>query len=101
MNPKTADERERRCVEYLRTLNKGQLAEFKLTRLNRITNLRRTLLDLINRMVEERAEDLAAGMLMEKAPERPVLVLQPKPVSEERRRKLPVWVRAEAKALRR
>lgn len=102
MNPKTADERERRCVEYLRTLSKGQLAEFKLTRLNRLTNFRKTLMEVINAMIEARAEDLAAGMLIEKAPERPALVLQPKPVPlTERRRKMPVWVREEAKALRR
>ena len=100
--PNTADERERRFVQYMLTLNKGQLAEVKLRRLNRIANFRRQLMDLINEMIETRAEDLAAGMLMEKAPERSALILQPKPVPQtERKRRIPVWVREEAKALRR
>lgn len=104
MNPKTADERERRFVEYIRTLNKGQLGEVKLSRLNRIANFRRALMDLINQMIEARAEDLAAGMLALEAPERPpkVLVLNEKPVpAEERKRRMPVWVREGAKAVRR
>jgi hypothetical protein len=67
----TADERERRFVQYVLTLNKGQLAEVKLRRLNRIANFRKALMELINQMIETRAEDLAAGMLMEFAPERP------------------------------
>lgn len=99
--PNTADERERRFVEYIKTLNKGQLAEVKLARMNRIANFRKTLMEVINAMIEARAEDLAAGMLMEKAPERPALVLQPEPVpNEERKRKMPVWI-GKAKVARR
>jgi hypothetical protein len=101
--PNTADERERRFVEYIRTLNKGQLAEVKLRRLNRIANFRKSLMELVNQMIECRAEDLAAGMLMEKAEERPprILVLNDRPVPAERKRRMPVWVREEAKAARR
>lgn len=103
--PNTTDERERRFVQYMLTLNKGQLAEVKLRRLNRIANFRSRLMELLNEMIETRAEDLAAGMLMEYAPERP-----PKPAATqrvrkrrvplaERKRVRPVWVREESKAL--
>ncbi len=100
-NPKTADERERRFVQYVITLNKGQLAEVRLRRMNRIANFRKALMDLVNEMVEERAEDLAAAMLMEHAPERPMRG----PVAVEGRRLpgrkagMPQWVREESKAL--
>jgi len=70
-NPATADERERRIVEYLRSVHQGRIAEFKLTRLNKLANLRKRLKDLLDEIVETRAEDLAAGMLMEYAPPRP------------------------------
>jgi hypothetical protein len=68
---KTADERERRLVEYLRTLHKGQLREFRLTRLNRIANFRKHLMELLEEIIESRAQDLAASMLEISAPERP------------------------------
>lgn len=74
--PGTADERDRRMVEYLATLHKGRLAEFRLTRLNRIANFRKRLMQILEEMIETRAEELAAGMLMEYAP--------PKPAREER-----------------
>lgn len=98
--PNTADERERRFVQYIATLNKGQLAEVKLRRLNRVANLRKTLIDLINNMVEERAEDLAAGMLMEWAPERakPKKLKVVERLPELKRRK-PVWVANNSAAL--
>lgn len=99
-NPLTADERERRFVEYARTLNKGQLAEFKLTRLNRIANFRRQLMELVEEMIELRAEDIAAGMLMEKAEPRPERKELPAIQSRLRTRKLPPWL-AESKGLSR
>jgi hypothetical protein len=101
-NPKTADERERRFVQYVSTLNKGQLAEVRLRRMNRIANFRKALIDLINQIVEERAEDLAAAMLMEHAPERPKPL--PAPIERKRlpmrKRGLPPWIREEGTALR-
>lgn len=69
--PATADERERRTVEYLVSCHQGRLAEFKLTRLNKVANFRKRLMQLLDEMIESRAEDLAAGMLMEYAPPRP------------------------------
>jgi hypothetical protein len=89
--PLTADERERRTIEYLRSLHKGQLAEFKLTRLNKLANCRRMLRELIEEMIEMRAEDLAAGMLMEDAPKRPKR-LRSKVLAKQEGRKLPVWI---------
>jgi hypothetical protein len=101
-NPKTADERERRFVQYVSTLNKGQLAEVRLRRLNRIANFRKALMELVNEMVEARAEDLAAALFMEQAPDRP----KPLPAAIERKRVparkrvLPAWIREEGKALK-
>lgn len=89
-------------MQYMLTLNKGQLAEVRLRRINRIANFRKALMDLVNEMVEERAEDLAAAMLMEHAPDRPKAL----PVAIERKRSamrkraLPPWVREEGTALR-
>lgn len=91
-NPLTADERERRFVEYIRTLNKGQLGEVRLRRMNKIANFRKTLIDLMEQMIEARAEDLAAAMLTADAPERPKRKSR---VCEGRLvvvRKLPVWL---------
>jgi hypothetical protein len=103
--PCTADERERRCVEYLVTLHRGQLAEFKLTRLNRIANFRKRLMDLLEEMIETRAEDLAAGMLMEYAPPRPkkpeITVAKNRLPLPIRKRRTPVWVRESSSALSR
>jgi len=101
--PNTADERERRFVQYVLTLNKGQLAEFKLTRMNRIANFRRRLIDLLNEMIETRAEDLAAGMLMEHAPARPkrAKALETKVVKERLpllKRRIPPWIRGQRRA---
>lgn len=101
-SPLTADERERRMVEYLLTLNKGQLAEVKLRRLNRISNFRKRLMDLLNEMIEARAEDLAAGMLMEHAPARPVPEWKLKGEKQPmvRKRRMPPWVRKSADVAR-
>src|SRR4051812_35912215 len=96
--PLTADERERRFVQYMLTLNKGQLMESRLRRMNRIANFRRHLMELINEMIETRAEDLAAAMLMEYAPERPVPAWKQQAVAKgrlplpERKRRMPKWV---------
>lgn len=95
-NPLTADERERRFMQYMLTLNKGQLAEVKLRRLNRIANFRKQLMALINELIEERAEDLAAGMLMEYAPERPkrnLEIVADGRLPAVRRREMPKWLR--------
>lgn len=95
--PATADERERRMVEYLVTLHKGRLAEFKLTRLNKIANSRKKLMELLDEIIESRAEDLAAGMLMEYAPPRPQVVVMD--VTKDRfpigpkKSRMPVWLR--------
>ena len=99
--PNTADERERRFVQYLLTLNKGQIAELRLSRLNRIANFRKALMEIVNSLVETRAEDLAAAMMMEYAPERPkrVPVAIAKGRIGERRRTMPPWVREESKVL--
>ncbi len=97
--PNTADERERRFVQYVLTLNKGQLAEVKLRRLNRIANFRKALMELINQMIETRAEDLACAMLMEYAPERPKrpeIKPQCAPALSERKRRIPPWLRERA-----
>lgn len=70
-NPLTADERERRTVKYLRTLHKGELAEFRLDRMNRVANFRKALKELLERFVEARAEELAAALIEQHAPTRP------------------------------
>lgn len=99
--PNTADERERRFVQYLLTLNKGEIAELRLTRMNRIANFRKALMEIVNNLVETRAEDLAAAMLMEYAPERPKRV--PVPIAKvrivEHRRTMPPWVKERSKVL--
>jgi len=99
--PNTADERERRFVEYLLTLNKGQIAELRLSRLNRIANFRKALMEIVNNLVETRAEDLAAAMMMQYAPERPKRAVAPitRERIAERRRAMPPWVREESKVL--
>ena len=95
----TADERDRRMIEYLITLHKGRLAEFKLTRLNRIANSRKRLMQLLDEIIEARAEDLAAGMLMEYAPPRPDRKSDPTrerlPIGPKFSR-MPVWIRKNA-----
>jgi hypothetical protein len=70
--------------------------------MNRIANFRKTLMQLLNEMVESRAEDLAAAMMMWEASERPERTATP--VQRERRlppRKAarPVWVMEEAKSV--
>lgn len=70
--PATADERERRIVEYLVACHQGRLAEFRLGRMNRIANARKRLMQLINEMIEARSEEIAASMLAEYAPPRPM-----------------------------
>lgn len=101
--PLTADERERQIVEYLSSLNKGQLAEFKLRRMNRISNFRKRLMELLNEMIEARAEDLAAGMLMEHAEPRPVpgWKLRGEKQPMVRKRRIPPWIRKSGEAERR
>jgi len=105
MRPKTADERERRTVQYLLTLHKGQLGEFRLRRTNTIANFRHDLMAMLNKLIEARAEDLAAAMLMEHAPERPSRLVKAEFVKgrlplPERKRRIPVWVTASGKAAR-
>ena len=101
--PLTADERERRVIQYLLSLNKGQIAEFRLARMGRIANFRRALMQLIEQMIESRAEILAAGMVMEHAPERPAPE-EPKRAPRRRlplsQRRKPIWVVREGEVLR-
>lgn len=95
--PLTADERERRLIKYLASCNRERLAEFKLSRLNRIAIFRKRLMEILNEMIETRAEDLAAGMMMEYAPPRTKpeqadatrdrLIIGPK------KAQMPVWLR--------
>jgi hypothetical protein len=99
-NPKTADERERRFVQYLRSLNKSELADLRLARLNQVANFRKVLMQLLNEMVESRAQDLAAAMLIADAPEKP------KVLHVVKRRRLapskaiqPEWIKQESKVL--
>lgn len=95
--PATADERERRMVEYLLSCHQGKLGEFKLSRLNRIANFRKQLMALIEEMIEARAEDLAAGMLMEYAPPRPernvIGMRRERLPVEPKKARIPVWLR--------
>jgi hypothetical protein len=97
--PLTADERERRLVQYLFTLHKGQLGEYRLTRLNRAANFRKQIRELIEEFVEARAEELAAGMIERHAPERaPTEVRARKErVKQMRARQKPVWMIEEGK----
>ena len=99
-NPLTADERERRFVQYVLTLNKGQIGELRLRRLNSIANFRHRLMELLDELIEARAEDLAAAMLMEHAPERPKPnrgereeTARGRLPLAERKRRMPKWVR--------
>ena len=66
-HPLTADEREGRLVRYLLTLHRGELEEFRLSRLNRVANFRKALKELLEEFIEARAENLAAGMIAEHA----------------------------------
>ncbi len=101
--PNTADERERRIVEYLKCCHQGRLQEFQLTRMNRVANFRKRLMELINEMIEARAEDLAAGMLMQFAEPRPPKQI---PAVEERlviaplARRMPRWLTTHRRAER-
>lgn len=99
--PLTADERERRVVEYLLTLNKGQLAEFRFGRMNRVANFRKALMQLMEEFIEARAEERAAAMIEEFAPARPESQLKALQKARPRRRgkKMPVWLRKEGRAL--
>lgn len=93
--PLTADERERRVVEYLLTLNKGQLGEFRFGRMNRIANFRKALMQLLEEFIEARAEELAAAMIEQYAPPRPESELKALQKPQRRRggKKMPVWLR--------
>jgi len=99
--PLTADERERRVIEYLLTLHKGQIAEFRLTRLNRVANFRRALKELLEEFIEARAEVLAASMIEEYAPRRPRRKRASRALAGRRagpRARKPVWVEAAGRA---
>lgn len=103
--PMTADERDRRTVQYLLTLHKGELAEFRYNRLGRISNFRKALIQLIEEFVQAKAEEIAAGMLAEHAPARPERQLPPsRSVRIERRgrppaaARVPVWVKRAGEA---
>src|SRR5579871_5165723 len=97
----TADQRERRIVQYLLSVHKERIASFRLNRMNRKANTRKLIIQLIDRAIEEYAEELAAAMLEEFAgprakrekndPTTDRLIL-PGP------KKVPVWVRKSGQA---
>ena len=92
--PLTADRREERIIKYLESLNKGQLGEFRLSRLNRVSNFRKALIQLMDGFIEARAEELAACWLTQFAEERParkVVEVGRLPLPE-RKRRTPKWV---------
>lgn len=95
--PGTADERHRRMVEYLSSVHRGRILEFKLSRLNKIANFRKQLKVLLDDLIEARAEDLAAGMLMEHAPPRPqrtkVDVREERLPAPPKKVRKPIWMR--------
>lgn len=69
--PLTADVREQRMHQYLthlQTKHAGQIKEANLTRLNRIANFRRQLMQLLDAFIEARAQELAADSLAKLAP---------------------------------
>ena len=105
--PLTADERERRVIQYLETLHKGQIAEFRLGRLSRVANFRKALAQLMEQFLEARAEELCAAWLEQYASPRPEhpsadLVTKRLPTPKPKRRRMPVWVKktVEAEATR-
>lgn len=71
-NPRTADERERRFVRYVKGLHKGEIVQLQFSQMNRMANFRKDLKRLLEEIIEVRAEEIAAGMLIDEAPERPV-----------------------------
>jgi hypothetical protein len=77
-------------------VHQGRILEFKLTRLNKVANFRKKLMELLNEMIEARAEDLAAGMLLEFAAPRPEK--RPRDITEGRlpippkKAEKPIWL---------
>lgn len=59
----TADKRDERFAEYLRTLRKWEITDVRSERLSRVSDLRKKLLVLLEQIIEERAEALAAGIV--------------------------------------
>jgi len=91
--PLTADERERRYVQYLLACNKGEIAEIRLGRMNRVANFRKAVRELIDAFVEAKAEEIAAAMLEQYAPERPQVVEMAKAAKRgAKMRRIPTWV---------
>lgn len=95
----TADKREERVIRYLESLNKGQLMEFRLSRMNRVANFRKSLMQLLNSFIEARAEELAAVWIEQFAEPRPKPKWKdaaegrlPIPVLPARKRRMPRWV---------
>lgn len=92
----TADERERRIVQYLLSVHRERIGQFRLSRMNRVANFRKQLIILIDQMIETRAEEIAAAMLEEYAEPMPKL---PKVDPTKGRlvipgpKKIPAWVR--------
>lgn len=68
--PLTFNEREERFIEYLTSLDREQVIDLKCERLGRVADLRKKLMALLNQIIEERAESLAAAMIERAAPER-------------------------------
>lgn len=61
--PLTFNEREERFIEYLTSLDREQAIELKCDRLGRVADLRKKLMALLNQIIEERAESLAAALV--------------------------------------
>ena len=93
----TADARERRIVQYLLSVRKERIQQFRLIRMNRKSNLRKRIIQLIDEAIQECGEEFAAALLEEYATPRPknedvtdgrlVLPVGPK------KAQLPPWVR--------
>ena len=101
MGPLTADEREKRIVQYLRSLNKGELGEYQLSRFNRVANFRKELMQLLEKFIEARAEILCAAMLMDDAAPRTESQLKAIAKARPRRRigrRMPPWLKKEGQA---
>jgi hypothetical protein len=98
--PLTADERHRRVVQYLETLNKGQLANFQLGRMNRVSNFRKALIQLMEQFIEARAEELCAAWLQQYAAPRPRedVAEGRLPLPQAKKRRMPVWVKRAVEA---
>jgi hypothetical protein len=90
-------------IQYLETLNKGQLAEFRLGRMNRVANFRKALMQILEVFIEARAEELSAAWLEQFAEPRPKRLESDVaegrlPLPAAKKRRMPVWVKRAVEA---